>query len=386
MPGFVFVIVLTSSFVIFLYSTHGLFGLVDFKIVVADDKMNKVYLGWMNSFKFELVFFILAISYITGHLFFRRVPTKVDEKSCLRKYRDLIGDNSAVEYYVEKKKAQPEEEGNNPQSQPEKGDKKANIVSRVIAELKRVFLFREKCREKIVVLDPKEAGQYRRTRRLKVNADYPYIHLYRYLKGRSLEHLAELVRWGREGDQRFTGRTKAFINILKVRIEYFIPEKTGTIIRNEAHIRLMSSFWYICEFIKRMNLLFIAVGILLPLMMHVQDVIGKDVGEILGYLFKLNFCAFLLTMMVIMTQNVIEKFFHYQRIREIIFVLETIYTASLEVPMIFKGLQIPLSCGERTIPLAYEADQITFLKTAEEAATAKENPSKPSDVNKHTNK
>ncbi|HEX2953760.1 MAG TPA: hypothetical protein VHR47_07225 [Bacillota bacterium] len=336
----------------------------------------------MNSFKFELVFFILAISYITGHLFFRRVPTKVDEKSCLRKYRDLIGDNSAVEYYIEKKKAQPGEAGNNPQTEEE--DKKANIVSRVIAELKRVVLFSEKRREKIVILNPKEAGKYRRTRRLKVNADYPYIHLYRYLKGRNLEHLAELVRWGRDGDRRFTGRTKAFINILKVRIEYFIPEKSGTIIRNEAHIRLMSSFWYICEFIKRMNLLFITVGVLLPLMKHVQDVTGKDVGEILGYLFKLNFYTVLLTVMVIITQNVIEKFFHYQRIREIIFVLETVYTASLEVPMIFKGLQIPLSCGETTIPLAYEEDKTTFLKIAEEAATTKENPSNPSDVNKHT--
>ncbi|HEX2953761.1 MAG TPA: hypothetical protein VHR47_07230 [Bacillota bacterium] len=37
MPGFVFMIVFVSSFVIFLYSTHGLFGLVDFKIAVADD-------------------------------------------------------------------------------------------------------------------------------------------------------------------------------------------------------------------------------------------------------------------------------------------------------------------------------------------------------------
>jgi hypothetical protein len=68
--------------------------------------------------------------------------------------------------------------------------------------------------------------------------------LYEYLEKRGLTHLADIIKWRGYEKDTHSLRSKAFINILKIRLDFAFPEKCGTIIRNEAHVRLKSSLWY----------------------------------------------------------------------------------------------------------------------------------------------
>jgi hypothetical protein len=72
--------------------------------------------------------------------------------------------------------------------------------------------------------------------------EYPYVNLKGYLQRRGLDTLAQMVPW--EPD-RAGSRTKNFVNALKNRIEFYYPEKAGVVTRNEAHVRFMSSMWYV---------------------------------------------------------------------------------------------------------------------------------------------
>jgi hypothetical protein len=73
---------------------------------------------------------------------------------------------------------------------------------------------------------------------------FPYSHLYEYLTERGLKHIADYVPWRGNEEGSHGLRTKMFINLLKIRLHYMVPLKCGEIVRNEAHIRMMSSVWY----------------------------------------------------------------------------------------------------------------------------------------------
>jgi hypothetical protein len=53
-----------------------------------------------------------------------------------------------------------------------------------------------------------------------------------------------------EGNKEGNLCTKRFINILKIRIHFYAPEQMQEILKNEAHIRLMNSVWYVTKSIK----------------------------------------------------------------------------------------------------------------------------------------
>ena len=48
----------------------------------------------------------------------------------------------------------------------------------------------------------------------------------------------------RKGEKGLDHRTKMFLNILKIRLQLAAADKCGEIVRNEAHVRMMSSVWY----------------------------------------------------------------------------------------------------------------------------------------------
>lgn len=72
--------------------------------------------------------------------------------------------------------------------------------------------------------------------------EYPYPHLGDYLSKRKFNHLIPLAPWAKEGEQH--RRSKKYIDILKIRIALHDGETVNAIYRNEAHIRLSSSIWY----------------------------------------------------------------------------------------------------------------------------------------------
>lgn len=162
---------------------------------------------------------------------------------------------------------------------------------------------------------------------------YPYRYLYEYLEKRNLDHLANLIPWKGAEPNTYSRRTKIFINMLKTRFEFYHPDKCGSIIKNEAQIRLMSSLWYLTNSL----IIFGFIGIFFLLAM------------LFCFLFELLLLSpsvifsFIVTVFVIVNSYLaktnIQKFFHYMRVREIVIVLENIYIASKEKPEIIDGLK-----------------------------------------------
>ena len=106
-----------------------------------------------------------------------------------------------------------------------------------------------------------------------------------------------------------------FINQLKIRLQFVVPEKCKDIVRNEAHVRLATSLWYAIRWLigaSGVALLLIAAGVFAalpkPEPYHFAGAFGFDV---------------LVFSLALLTKFKIEKFIHYLRVREIVYVLET---------------------------------------------------------------
>jgi hypothetical protein len=159
----------------------------------------------------EVVCLGLVFSYVVGCVFSRRDPKVPDQKSAaytLMKdwgeiHRAVIQDNPKFEY------------------------REVPVCLRVASRYS------------------KWAEQWRQAYRLAngPGGQFPYSHLYEYLESRKLHHLAAHVPW-HGGDVRIDARSKMFINILKIRLQFRNQKRCGEIVRNEAHVRLMSSMWF----------------------------------------------------------------------------------------------------------------------------------------------
>jgi hypothetical protein len=145
------------------------------------------------------------------------------------------------------------------------------------------------------------------------DAQFPYYFLYEYLTGRGLNRLADWVPWKGKEESTWRYRTKMFINQLKIRLQFLVPEKCKDIVRNEAHVRLATSLWYATLWligVSIIGIILIIGGFIVSLskLYYFAGVFGFDVLVLsLAMLIKLK----------------IEKFIHYLRVREIVYVLET---------------------------------------------------------------
>ena len=168
----------------------------------------------------------------------------------------------------------------------------------------------------------------------KNNCEYPFPNLAEYLEQRGLGFLLCFVLWN--GKPNF--RTKNYINILKVRLRFYFPNRCATIIRNEAHIRLASSTWYVgwglhwCCIIATFGLM-TSIVFCLGYSLWLQSYFG--LLEI-SYIDILNLIAKHLTIVLIIlvvwlgskyVRNKVERFLHYQRLREVVHVLDTAWVA-----------------------------------------------------------
>ena len=177
----------------------------------------------------------------------------------------------------------------------------------------------------------------------KTDCEFPFPYFSMYLKHRGLNHLLPLVPW--ENDINI--RTKNFINILKVRLRFHFPNKCGTIIRNEGHVRLASSTWYVGRVISIaaiVALLFIFASLVI-LYIHSNDL--NEYKLLLSNYFSefLVITIFIVLIGVLgqLVRSHIETFLHYQRQREVVHVLETAFTAFDEN----KSILCPPFCLEK---------------------------------------
>lgn len=248
------------------------------------------YTGAVNSIPAEIIknaelgtlVALLCISYVLGHLFFRQDPNDADRASFLRLRNALINQQSRAG------DAKPPEEDLNTQLRKEYA-----------------------CED-------------------EADVKFPYPYLADYLEQRGLRHLMWFVLWREKGNKAL--RTKNYINVLKIRLGYYRPGQCISIARNEAHIRLISSTWHLC----RGLILVSAVGLTFALIrvMVLQGSMLTRIEETLALLAQ--------PVLVLAAAGYIrwktEKPLHYMRLREIIFVLETAYTAFRQEPRLIRDV------------------------------------------------
>ena len=119
-----------------------------------------------------------------------------------------------------------------------------------------------------------------------------------------------------------------FINILKLRLQFLVPDKCGDLVRNEAHVRMMSSVWYSAQALRRITEIawvLMILGVIAATQSHLRR--SEFFGLVLASC-GLYYAAF-------KAQREIENFFHYQRVREVVYVLETAYFAEKQGLHIF---------------------------------------------------
>lgn len=171
----------------------------------------------------------------------------------------------------------------------------------------------------------------------EAEVEYPYTNLYGYLESRGLTHLKEMIPWRRDKtEEDHIRRTKFFIGMLKIRLVYNCPEKCTTITRNEAHIRLSSTTWYLAKSVIRICYVSFIVAFISFCLSIAKKTIGVFPENLYFILPLIIVCAIWLVMYRLV--RVIERFFHYQRVREIVFVLETAYALFREQPQHFKDI------------------------------------------------
>lgn len=283
---------------------------------------------------------LLAIfGYVLGATFFRQDPKLPDQKSLERILRDLDARELERSELPRIKDVDKEDE--------EKGakGKKPSWSGHV-----KLWMFG------ILDMNPMRAkGKvgWKDAARIAASAgsQFPYSHISEYLEIRGFSHLAKIVPWdgGTFSTDRsnLTNRSKIFINMLKARIELVAPSKCGTIAGNEAHVRMMSSVWYASKSLSKvcwlsaLPILFYLHPLKRAILINFQHVLNGEISldltpyEVsLFHDFRIYFALFLFTLITAFwIRRHAESCFHYQRVREVVYVLETAFSVDQIVNM-----------------------------------------------------
>ena len=166
------------------------------------------------------------------------------------------------------------------------------------------------------------------------SVEFPYLHLYEYLADRGFHHLAAHVPWKGEKSDTHHRRSKHFINSLKSRVAYFSPRSYRSLARNEAHVRLMCSAWYIGRALIRVAVLGFAVGVSAAVATIYLG--GGELApiQLLGLLTPV-----LALGAAIAVKSQVESALHYQRIREVFSVLQTAHIVGTAYPELWNDLE-----------------------------------------------
>jgi len=261
-----------------------------------------------------LVLFLLFVllSYVVGHIFYRRDPKTPDRKSFKRLAKIM---KASYVHRISKLGLRISNKKN------------LKLIRRLGL---KIYLYRHwnTCKNFNIYLEQDLKENYGCTS--VSNCEFPYPFYSEYLKKRGLKHLLKLSIWC---EKKAFHRSKTFINILKIRLKYHFPEKFGTITRNEAHIRLASSAWYV----SGISIYLGVIGFLISLALCIQKVIIMKPTEFgifyHEFLQKASsnlialFLPLIITILSFYLKYNISKFIHYQRLREVFYVLETSFAS-----------------------------------------------------------
>ncbi|MBF0518819.1 MAG: hypothetical protein HQK92_03765 [Nitrospirae bacterium] len=244
--------------------------------------------GFIGAIHWEIGVAIIVSAYVIGAAFFRQDPKGPDAVSAL-----YVWMNSTKE-------------------------ERSGLAVQTPKELEDTFLFKNADKQSIVSHVVSYFFPRSCIKKLKLDTQFPYLHLRCYLAARGLNHLIRLVPWCPDVPEKRGFRTKMFINIIKIRLLSCFPNMSRDIIRNEAHVRLATSVWYVSITLKQLSIAtFIILLEYLLLCWHLKL---RESGYMLFVSFSFVFLLFLLCDSML---RHLRKCIHYMRVREVIYVLET---------------------------------------------------------------
>jgi len=272
-PGVVFIFALIPAVIIPIVTVLRIVEGVDANLPFASEYLVNIIL----SPSMGTMFLLAVFSYVFGHIFFRQDPKIPDLHSFNRVNKDKMGEEKGPVRLCEN-----EQNHNNDQN-------------------------------------PKIPNVH--------NLEFPYRYLYEYLHDRGMDHLEDIVRWKGNNPSTYELRTKHFINVIKVRLEFLFPLQYLRIQRNEAHVRLMSSIWYASNSLISASIIGSTVGVLCV-------VAYMSISNSTWPIPYIGSVVLPVTVLALATysKRSIEFFLHYQRIREIVFILEAAYFAKKVYP------------------------------------------------------
>jgi len=278
--------------------------------------------SWPSTPLFFLCIGVALMTYVAGHVFYRRDPKKPDQAS----FR-LLERQKIVELLQERRDAG-------------RTDLPAG-VRRALRSWGYWFLVR--IGEPRRLLGSAEGDQAALSDYLTKDlgapsaekCEFPYPNFLDYLTKRGLDHLKPLVKWDPHT------RSKLWVNILKVRLLLHHPHKCRQIVRNEAHIRLASGTWYVAGTLRRLAVLGLGLVVAVVLASALAAGPGWRIDwHLVASAPGRHFWTFLSPLVVLVVawylRRKIDGFYHYQRMREVDWVLETAFTA-------FRRTRDPLS-------------------------------------------
>jgi hypothetical protein len=147
--------------------------------------------------------------------------------------------------------------------------------------------------------------------------EWPYPRIKEFLENRGMSHLARIIPWS-EHDLRF--HDKVFINVLKTRIALENSSKYEGLHNMENTIRFSSALWYCFRPIWGAAFL----GFLFGVFSHISAVLlGHDLFEIHRTVASLG--AVFTFFAICFVEKSILRSFHLMRVKEIVQTLETAY-------------------------------------------------------------
>ena len=165
------------------------------------------------------------------------------------------------------------------------------------------------------------------------DCQFPYEYYNTYLIKRGENHLLDHVKWC--NDER--SRSKNALNKLKLKLQLIAPADYNILVKNEAHIRMSSSSWYVSRAIMKISG-FIAITMIVMLLFYIfKDKIFecftfiKNLGN--NAFFEMPVIPLIIAVIIISLPSMVFflnlfiynsaiKYLHYQRLREIFFVLQ----------------------------------------------------------------
>ena len=178
--------------------------------------------------------------------------------------------------------------------------------------------------------------------------EWPY-HIKEYLNKRGVQYLANIVPPDESG---FIKRSKLYMNALKLRIHMVSSEGSAILARSEAHSRLTGAMWFISKILiiaSTISLIIsFASGLFSIFYLKGSSIAYKESGIVyligsnsLNYIWVFGILCpvFILVLNFLMRKGILRSF-HFQRQREVFYILEVAYWLSINgfCPHIFEGL------------------------------------------------